>query len=55
MKVRLWQYQECFLRAIGSARMILIEPEKAGFGEGLTPIVEAAAKSIINTLLKALS
>jgi hypothetical protein len=35
--------------------MILIEPEKAGFGEGLTPIVEAAAKSIINTLLKALS
>ena len=35
--------------------LILIEPEKTDFGEGLTPEVEAAAKSIINALLKALS
>ena len=34
--------------------LVLIEPEETDFGEGLTTKVDAAAKTIINVLLKAL-
>jgi hydrogenase 3 maturation protease len=34
--------------------LVLIEPGKTDFGEGLTPEVDAAAKTIVNILLKAL-
>jgi hydrogenase 3 maturation protease len=34
--------------------LVLIEPEETDFGEGLTTEVDAAAKTIINVLLKAL-
>lgn len=32
--------------------LLLIEPKKADFGEGLTPEVEASAEDIVNVLLK---
>ena len=34
--------------------LLLIEPKKADFGEGLTPETEAAAQSVVNALLKVL-
>jgi len=34
--------------------LLLIEPKKADFGEGLTPEIRAAAKEITNNLLKVL-
>jgi len=34
--------------------LLLIEPKKAGFGEGLTPEVEASAQKIVDILLEIL-
>jgi hydrogenase 3 maturation protease len=34
--------------------LVLIEPKKTDFGEGLTPEVDAEAKTLINVLIKAL-
>jgi hydrogenase 3 maturation protease len=34
--------------------LLLIEPKKADFGEGLTPEVEASAQEIVNALLRVL-
>jgi hydrogenase 3 maturation protease len=34
--------------------LLLVEPEKSDFGEGLTPIVEASVKEIVRTLLELL-
>jgi Ni,Fe-hydrogenase maturation factor len=31
--------------------LLLIEPEATGFGEGLTPEIEASAREIVNALL----
>lgn len=35
--------------------LLLIEPKKVDFGEGLTPEVEATAQSVVNALLKDLA
>jgi hydrogenase 3 maturation protease len=35
--------------------LLLIEPKNTGFGEGLTPVIQAAAEKIANILLKLLS
>jgi len=37
---------------IAKIALLLIEPKKADFGEGLTPEVETAAKTVVNALLK---
>jgi len=34
--------------------LLLVEPEKSDFGEGLTPRIEASAKEIVQTLLELL-
>jgi len=34
--------------------LLLVEPEKSDFGEGLTPLVEASVKEIVQTLLELL-
>jgi len=35
--------------------LLLVEPKKVDFGEGLTPEVEATAQSVVNALLKDLA
>jgi len=44
------------IRKAGKAKigLLLVEPKNADFGEGLTPEVEATARSIINVLLRSL-
>lgn len=44
------------IKKAGKARigLVLVEPENADFGEGLTPAVEATARNIVNVLLRTL-
>jgi len=45
-----------YIKRAGRAKigLVLIEPGKTDFGEGLTPKVDASAKTMINMLLKTL-